>query len=136
LRIQELKPSVSRYMSRIVLVATSFNGDPLSPPVSTFCWLCSDDGRATVVLVTIKPSIPDCNEINWLFHIGQSKRSQEKKCSNYSIFNMIISRPYNWFKIQQMVELGRLVTDRKSFLLESRKHRNSNILGHEVTFQH
>ena len=49
-------PLVSLYISWTVCVDNSFRGLPLRPPFSCLCLLCSESGRAVVVLHTIRPS--------------------------------------------------------------------------------
>ena len=49
-------PSVRTYISLTALVARFFKGFPLKPPPSFLFWLFKDEGRFTVVLVTINPS--------------------------------------------------------------------------------
>lgn len=54
-------PWVSAYISRMVCVAKSRRGFPLSPPVSERRAPWRPAGRLTVVFVTISPSMPSCS---------------------------------------------------------------------------
>ena len=105
-------------MSLTVRVDISVNGFPLRPPVSFLCSLFKVSGLATVVFVTMIPSIPPWTQtqiINYLIinyhcrsHGGLSANGKKKKCIKKQLLLPIYC--VSLLKTQQQKQTFSLVT--------------------------